>query len=116
MNYLPNVVLFINKESYAENIMHPQQIRCLTFRYKVIQNFLMLNSKQDASWEDVENSVEGFWNGTNMSKLFITIYYQAVAKVFAQASVVIVTTTSALRLNHRLAENQKFRPFIGVLD
>lgn len=43
----------------------------------------MLNSKQDASWEDVENSVEGFWNGTNMSKLFITIYYQAVAKVFA---------------------------------
>ena len=46
----------------------------------------------------------------------MTVYYQAVAKVFNEATILIVTTTSALKLDHRLGENQKFKPFIGILD
>ena len=64
----------------------------------------------------MENFLECFWNGHKMSKSFMTVYYQAVAKVFNEATILIVTTTSALKLDHRLGENQKFKPFIGILD
>lgn len=116
MNYMPNVVLFICKEPYSENILHPPQIRCLTFRYKVVENFLLLNEFQNAQREEVEMMLDNFWAGYKSSNLFISVYYQAVAKVFLEASIVIVTTTSATKLDNKLDESQRFRPLIGVLD
>jgi hypothetical protein len=29
---------------------------------------------------------------------------------------VIITTTSAVKLDHKLDEDQKFKPYIGILD
>ena len=48
--------------------------------------------------------------------MFISMYYQAVGYVFNEANVVIVTTTSAIKLDHKLDDNQKFKPFIAILD
>jgi hypothetical protein len=38
------------------------------------------------------------------------------AKTFNEADVVIITTTSAVKLDYKLEKNQQFKPFIGVLD
>lgn len=51
-----------------------------------------------------------------MTKTFITVYYQAMAKTFNEADVVIITTTSAVKLDYKLEKDQKFKPFIGILD
>ena len=51
-----------------------------------------------------------------MTKTFITVYYQAMTKTFNEADVVIITTTSAVKLDYKLEKNQKFKPFIGILD
>ncbi len=51
-----------------------------------------------------------------MTKTFITVYYQAMTKTFNEADVVIITTTSAVKLDYKLEKDQKFKPFIGILD
>ena len=38
------------------------------------------------------------------------------AKTLHEADVVIVTTVSANKLDQKLSENQKFKPYIGILD
>lgn len=45
MNYLPNIVLYISKESYQDNISHPPYIRSLTFRFKLVESFMMVNDQ-----------------------------------------------------------------------
>ena len=51
-----------------------------------------------------------------MTKTFITVYYQAMTKTFNEADVVLITTTSAVKLDYKLEKDQKFKPFIGILD
>lgn len=46
--------------------------------------------------------LDSFWKGENTYKTFISIYYQATALVFYEANVVIVTTTSAIKLDFKL--------------
>ena len=38
------------------------------------------------------------------------------AKIFEEAHIVISTSVSATKLSNKLAEHQKFKPFIGILD
>ena len=43
MNYLPNIVWYLPKEQMAENTLHPPEIRRLTFRQKIIENYMQIN-------------------------------------------------------------------------
>ena len=109
-------MLYINKEMSYENELHPPEIRALTFRQKIIQNFMQLNLNRDMTYETLEYMLDRFWSGHYTTNTFLSIYYQAAARTFAEASVVICTTVSASKINAKLDHHQKFYPSVGILD
>ena len=85
-------------------------------RNKLIENILILNQSYYMPREGIELYLDKFWTNEETPKTFISIYYQAMAKTLHEADVVIVTTVSANKLDQKLSDNQKFKPYIGILD